>query len=275
MLLDTEIAIGIAKTPKKALQIAFSKLTSPLKIPEKGIERVIIKPSIYNPEYVGNTSPELIRALVEAFVSIAPISIVESDNPLRKTLEAFNAAGYTCLLGEIAELVDLSSEKVMDVELAGYAFKKKSLPSLLLNSLFFINAATLKLEPKISVVGAGIKNLFGLLPECDKSIYHKDIDNVLLDLLIAFRPDLTVIDLTEIVVGSREDGITRKGNGVILGIDPVAVDAYCIHLLGIDPLKVPYIRKAYDLGMGQAMPEKIRVCGTHYQIKKLHSLFKT
>ena len=38
---DTEIAVSVAKTPKKALQIALSKLTFPLKIPEKGIDEAL------------------------------------------------------------------------------------------------------------------------------------------------------------------------------------------------------------------------------------------
>jgi uncharacterized protein (DUF362 family) len=269
---DTEIAIGIAKSPKKALRIALSKLTSPLKTPHKGIDKVIIKPSIYNPKYVGNTSPKLTLALAETFCHIAPISVVESDNPIRTASEAFADAGYTALLNQIAELCNLSSAELIDIEMAGYAFKNKAMPSLLLSPHFLINAATVKLEPEICTVGGGIKNLFGLLPECDKSIYHKEIDDVLLDLLIAFRPDLTIIDLTEVVIGSRKDGIVRKINGVVLGIDPVAVDAYCCNLLDVNPLSVPHIKKACDLGLGQAMLDKIRVCGTQYQIEQLHRL---
>jgi uncharacterized protein (DUF362 family) len=274
MQLSSEIAIGVAKSQKKALRIALSKLTSPLNIPSKGIEKVIIKPSIYNPDYVGNTSPEITLALAETFSNIAPITVIESDNPLRTTSKAFAAAKYTSLLDHAAELCNLSSVELQDIEMAGFAFKNKAMPALLLRPHFLINAATVKLEPEICTIGGGIKNLFGLLPECDKSIYHQNIDNVLLDLLIAFRPDLTVIDLTELVIGSREDGVTRKINGIVLGVDPVAVDAYCSNLLGIDPLAVPHIRKAFEWGLGEAIPENIRVCGTQNQIEKLNELIR-
>jgi uncharacterized protein (DUF362 family) len=272
MHLTSEIAISVAKSPKKALHIALSKLTSPLIISRKDIEKIIIKPSIYNPEYVGNTSPELVLALAEFFNHVAPIFIVESDNPLRKTSKAFAATGYTNLLNHIAQLIDLTSTQLIDIEMAGHAFHNKAMPSLLLGSNFLINAATLKFEPDICVVGASIKNLFGLLPEFDKSIYHTNIDDVLLDLLITFRPDLTVIDLTDFVIGSRKDGISRKVNGVIIGTDPVAVDTYCINLLGVNPLSVPYIKKAFDLGLGQAMLDRIQVRGTENQIEKMHKI---
>ena len=116
---DTEIAISIAKTPKRALQIALSKLTTSLNIPEKGIDKVIIKPSIYNPEYVGNTNPDLIHAIAVAFSSIAPIAIVESDNPIRRTKHAFEKAGYTTRFNNIADLVDLSTEQGREAHICG------------------------------------------------------------------------------------------------------------------------------------------------------------
>jgi uncharacterized protein (DUF362 family) len=272
MKLDAEIAIAVAKNPRNALRIALSKLTSPLRITSNDIERIIIKPSIFNPELVGNTSPELALALADTFSHIAPIFVVESDNPKRTTTKAFEDAGYSKLLNHNAELYNLSTSELLDVEMAGHAFKRKAMPSILLSPHFLINAATVKLEPEICDVGGSIKNLFGLLPECDKSIYHKEIDSVLLDLLIAFRPDLTVIDFTELVIGSRNEGITRRVNGVVVGIDPVAVDAYCMNLLGVDPLTVPHIRKAYDLGLGQALSDKIRVRGTQHQVEQLSRL---
>jgi uncharacterized protein (DUF362 family) len=132
----------------------------------------------------------------------------------------------------------------------------------------------LKAEPKICTIGAGIKNLFGLLPELDKSIYHASIDSVLMDLLIAYKPNLTVIDLTDVVLGNRDDGQSKHVGGVVVGIDPVAVDAFCSNLLGIDPMKVEHLRAAHTLGMGEAIPDRITVRGTEHQIEELNQLFQ-
>ncbi|MHA1588231.1 MAG: DUF362 domain-containing protein, partial [Candidatus Thorarchaeota archaeon] len=124
-------------------------------------------------------------------------------------------------------------------------------------------------NPGVSVIGASMKNLFGLLPEIDKSVYHNRIDDALVDLLQAFRPDLTVIDLTEIAIGPREEGRVAKIGGVVVGTDPVAVDAVCCDLVGIDAFKVPYIVKAYELGLGEALIDRIMVRGTEYQKQKI------
>ena len=149
--------------------------------------------------------------------------------------------------------------------MSGYFFSEHEMPQSLAKTSFFINAATLKIEPEICGLGASIKNLFGLLPEKMKIQYHERITDVLLDLLITFRPNFTVVDLTELVIGNRKDGKTKHLGGVVIGFDPVAVDSYCANLFGIDPLSIPYLRRAHELGLGVALPERINVYGTAKQ----------
>ena len=128
--------------------------------------------------------------------------------------------------------------------------------------------ATVKKQGDI-VFGAGIKNLFGLLGRRDKNELHSRLNSILVDLLTMFRPTLSILDLTEVVIGDRKEKQTLPLSGVIVGTDPVAVDAYCAHLLGFDPLKIEYIKNAYDAGLGEALPERIQVLGTEHQIKKV------
>ena len=132
----------------------------------------------------------------------------------------------------------------------------------------------MKAEPEICKLGAGIKNLFGLLPELNKNVYHASIDSVLIDLLIAYRPNLTVIDLTDVVIGNREYGQSKHVGGVVVGTDPVAVDAFCSSLLGIDPMTIDYLRTAHTLGLGEALLDRIIIRGTIHQIEGLNQLFK-
>jgi uncharacterized protein (DUF362 family) len=120
-----------------------------------------------------------------------------------------------------------------------------------------------------------MKNLFGLLPEVDKSVYHNRIDDALVDLLQAFRPDLTVVDLTEITIGQREEGRVVKVGGVVVGTDPVAVDTFCCDLVGIDTFSVPYIVKAYELGLGEALIDRIKIRGTEHQKQKIYDNLKS
>ena len=270
----SEVAIAIRRTPRESLSEALSKLLAP-PTPKGPIDRVIIKPSIYSSHFAGNTSSALVGALIHLFKSIAPVLVVESDNPLRSAEDAFRQSSYHGLEGKTTTLVNLSKSDLAPVKMAGHLFRSKPMPTLLTGFRMLINAATIKVDPGTSVIGAGMKNLFGLLPEVDKSVYHNRIDDALVDLLQAFKPDLTVVDLTEIVIGRREEGQVAKVGGVVVGTDPVAVDAFCCNLVGIDAFNVPYIVKAYELGLGEALIDRIMVRGTEYQKQKLFDNLKT
>ncbi len=270
----SEVAIAIRRTPQESLSEALSKLLGP-PTPKGKIDRVIIKPSIYDPRFAGNTSSDLVGALIRLFKSIAPVLVVESDNPLRNAEDAFQQSSYHGLEGKTTTLVNLSKSDLAPVKMAGHLFESKLMPALLTGSRMLINAATLKVNPGVSVIGASMKNLFGLLPEVDKSVYHNRIDDALVDLLQTFRPDLTVVDLTEIAIGRREEGRVAKVGGVVVGTDPVAVDTVCCDLVGIDAFNVPYIVKAYELGLGEALIDRIMVRGTEYQKQKILDSLKS
>jgi uncharacterized protein (DUF362 family) len=93
-------------------------------------------------------------------------------------------------------------------------------------------------------------------------------------LLTIFRPHLTIVDLTSLVIGKRENGVTKEICTVIVGLDPVAVDSFCADLFGIDPMQIDYLRRAYELGLGEILLDRIRVSGTDNQKKRLFELCK-
>ncbi|MFW9833949.1 MAG: DUF362 domain-containing protein [Candidatus Thorarchaeota archaeon] len=269
----SEIAIGIKRSPREALQSALSKLNSPIS-PSKGDVHVVIKPSIYDPNLPGNTDVRMVKAIIQMFDSLGSVSIVESDNPLRTATDAFKQTGYADLETKHVELRNLSDDDLVPMTFPGHYFRNHKMPRILHENMFLINVGTFKVEPDICTVGAGIKNLFGLLPELEKNTYHDSIDGVLMDLLKTYRPDLTIIDLTEVVIGNREDRKTQSVGGVIVGTDPVAVDAFCASLIGIDPMQVDHLRIAHELGLGEALLDRIIVRGTRHQLEELNDFFK-
>jgi uncharacterized protein (DUF362 family) len=266
-----EVSVGLRRNPAEALDAALSRLATPIEIP-KNLEQVLIKPSIYDPTLVGNTHVEVVRAVINYFRELGPITIVESGNPIRSASEAFRETGYADLELSGVSLLDLSGVPVLPTKMPGHFFIEHDIPEPLRKRSFFINVPTVKIEPQICSIGAGIKNLFGLLPEVNKDIYHSHIHSVLLDLLTAFRPHLTVVDLTSIVIGDRTSGKTEDIGAIIVGCDPVAVDAFCSDLLGISPLDVPYLKQAYALKLGEILLDRIRISGTEHQKEKLFSL---
>ncbi|MFW9908761.1 MAG: DUF362 domain-containing protein [Candidatus Thorarchaeota archaeon] len=255
----------------EGLEAALSKLTAPLVFPER-MTRVLIKPSIYDPKLVGNTSVDVVRAVLGAFRGLSPATIIESDNPVRRTSDAFQQMGYNSLSSLDVSLVNLSELVTSLVNMPGYYFQSHNMPSILTESAFFINIPTVKIEPELCTIGAGIKNLFGLLPETDKRVYHERLDDVLLDLLSVYPPNLTVVDLTTLVIGKREEGVTREVGAIIVGLDPLAVDAFCADLFGFDPHEIDYLKRGYELGLGEILRDRIRVCATDEQKEKLFEL---
>ena len=269
----SEVAVAVKRSPAEALNTALSRFSEPI-LPPKNSKQVIIKPSIYDPSLPGNTDVQMVRAAVRMFKSLGPVKIVESDNPLRTTTEAFTKSGYNSLIQDNVELVNLSDVDMVPTSFSGHHFKDRRMPELLGSDGFLINIATLKAEPEICTIGAGIKNLFGLLPETDKSVYHTSIDSVLMDLLSNYTPNLIIIDLTQLVIGARENGQVKQVGGVVVGTDPVAVDSYCASLLGMDPVKINHLETAHKLGFGEVLLDLIRVSGTDHQIEELTKLCK-
>ncbi len=271
MEFTSEVAVGVKRSPAEALKTALSKLSVPIVLPTN-TERVIIKPSIYDPSIPGNTDVNMVRAVARMFKSLSPVKIVESDNPRRTTADAFSRSGYNALIEQDVELVNLTDLDMVPITFPGHYFKNRRMPNLFGPGGFLINVATLKAEPEICTIGAGIKNLFGLLPELEKSVYHSSIGSVLMDLLSIYRPHLSIIDLTQLVVGNRKDGRVKQVGGVVVGTDPVAVDAYCADLLGYDPLKISHLCAANKLGLGEILVDLIRVNGTEHQKQELARL---
>jgi uncharacterized protein (DUF362 family) len=95
-----------------------------------------------------------------------------------------------------------------------------------------------------------MKNLFGLMPGMyygwPKNVLHwAGIDEVIVDLTAAVRPQLAIVDG---IVGMEGDGPimgTPKLAGVlVVGRNLPAVDATCCRIMGINPHKIKYLAAA-------------------------------
>ncbi|MFZ0036977.1 MAG: DUF362 domain-containing protein, partial [Candidatus Acidiferrales bacterium] len=115
-------------------------------------------------------------------------------------------------------------------------------------------------------VTLSLKNMFGIVPgSCygwPKNILHwAGITNSILDINSAVRPHFAIVDG---IVGMEGNGPTQgspKPCGLlILGDDPVAVDATCARVMGLLPEKIDYLRSA-GLLLGHLREEKILQIG--------------
>lgn len=117
-----------------------------------------------------------------------------------------------------------------------------------------------------SVTTGAIKNAFGGLLKEVRHYGHEFIHEVLVDLLTMqyqIHPGIfAVMDGT--VCGDGAGPRTMRPvvkNYILASADQVAIDAIAARMMGFDPLEIPYLRMAAEMGYGVADPRDIEVIG--------------
>lgn len=130
-------------------------------------------------------------------------------------------------------------------------FKNQRIPKLLEDSHFFISLAKMKTHSLTGVTGI-LKNQFGCIVEKRKVKYHPFLDEVIADVNLAFKPDLSIIDGNIAMEGIAGPvwGSPRMERIFLAGEDPVAVDAFMAKLMGFNPKKIRHIKLAGALKIG-------------------------
>jgi uncharacterized protein (DUF362 family) len=95
-----------------------------------------------------------------------------------------------------------------------------------------------------------MKNLFGVVPGgvygWPKNVLHwAGIDETIADLHAVFPRAFTIVDGIIGMEGNGPiQGTAHAAGVVVAGADPVAVDATCCRIMGIDPARIGYLRLA-------------------------------
>jgi len=170
----------------------------------------------------------------------------------------------------------LSFTPLPDVEWQVFEFKSKLLK---LNDIFpegiqipkmFVGKNVLHL-PTVkthghSITTGAIKNSFGGLLKEVRHYAHKYMHEVLVDLMLMqkeLHPGIfAVMDGTVAGDGAGPRTMIPKVKNYILASgDSVAIDAIAAKMMGFDPMTIPYIRMATEMGLGMGDPKEIEVVG--------------
>jgi uncharacterized protein (DUF362 family) len=229
---------------------------------------VLLKPNLItlDPQGFTNTNAGVIAAARETFLHLGAAEILIGDGSgidrdAQGVLESMRLPEYAGPLSRI--FVDLNVDDVEKVMLKTRASRLKELylPKTLLRADFVVSMPKLKTHHWAGVT-LSLKNMFGVVPGAcygwPKNVLHwAGIDPSILDINAAVRPDFAIVDG---IVGMEGNGPiqgARKPAGVlIVGDDPVAVDATCTRVMGLLPEKVKHIAQAATL-LGHIDPEKI------------------
>lgn len=227
----------------------------------------IIKPNLctdVDVTGVATTNVKTVEALMKLVLKEdrnLQIRIVESDSESKYADDAFEKLGFKSLeerfvnAGFDVSLINLSQEPVEKVEWDGLYFKRPALPKILTKDGYFVSLAVAKTHSLTFVTGV-MKNLFGLLPRKDQSFYHPHINEVIFDLNRLIKPDLCVVDAVRGLEGVLS-GRTRRLNLVIVGRQPVAVDATMTRVMGFNPEKIRHLAMAEKYTLGTLHPKVV------------------
>ena len=228
---------------------------------------LIMKPNICT----GNDSSECANVKVEVIAAFIDeilkekdgieIRLVESDSGSKWADEAFQRYGYKDYVerksseGVDISLINLSKSPLIEFKFNGRYFKNPELPEPLKDVGTIVSVALPKTHSLTMVTGA-LKNLFGFLPRKNQSYYHPNIHEVILDLNNMFRSSLCLID-GRMGLEGVVDGNPRELGCVILGRNPVSVDAVMTRIMGFEAEKIRHIVEAEKIGLGTINPRVV------------------
>jgi uncharacterized protein (DUF362 family) len=240
-------------------------------LPVRG-KTVLLKPNLVGLDPLGvmNTHPAVIAATRESFLRLGASEVFIGDGPAmdRDTESILQSVKLKEFTGPLSHIFrDLNLDDVSRVPLPTRASRLRELflPRTVLGVDFLVSIAKFKTHHWAGVT-LSLKNMFGVVPGAcygwPKNVLHwAGIDNSILDINAVARPDFAIIDG---IVGMEGNGPiqgTPKATGVlILGNDPVAVDATACRVMGLKPDKVSYLAAAGTL-LGHLDPSKIHQVG--------------
>jgi uncharacterized protein (DUF362 family) len=230
--------------------------------------RVLLKPNLveYESGTMINTHPVVIAAAIEGFRRAGAREVVVGEGPghRRDTEYLLAASGLGDHLRELrVPFVDLNIDDVRPVTLKSRFMGREALflPVELLKSDVVVSMAKLKTHHWAGMTAA-MKNLFGLVPGSvygwPKNLLHfSGIDQSILDLNATVRPGFAIVDAVVAMEGDGPImGSPRRCGFLAMGADPVAVDATCARIMGLEPKRIPYLRDASRY-LGNAAADRI------------------
>ncbi len=219
------------------------------------------------------THPTVLRAVVEKVETLKPAGLVVGDNPglfnyganedsFQKTGLMEAAKGYYRNIGNDSKKVPFNR-----------AFSPVvSVSKAVLDADIIISLPKFKTHG-LTVMTGCIKNSYGFLPGAQKAMLHKASGNagrfheMLVDVFRLRVPDLFIVDAVVGMEGNGPASPDLRDIGLVLASDnAVALDAVIATMMGCEPSKLRFLRKAKEVGLGDYDLGTIEVIGELKQL---------
>jgi uncharacterized protein (DUF362 family) len=215
------------------------------------------------PEQGGNTHPDLVRACVLAAEANGASKVTLPENTCHPEKSTFKVSGVTeCLKGTKARLYRPAENDYRKVDIPkGKIAKSASVPKDILECDCLINMPVAKNHSGATLT-LSMKNWMGSIANEDRRAWHRDgLHQCIADFSTFIKPKLIIIDATRILLtkGPQGPGDLAHPHELILGTDPVAVDAYAATLFQKAPFDISHIQLAHEMGVGCGDLAKVKI----------------
>lgn len=224
-------------------------------------KRVLLKPNLveYSTKAAINTHPNVIAATADSLFRLGASEVIVGDGPghVRDSEMLLDECGLRSRLAEVGRIrfVDLNFDAVRSVTPRGgcTSFRELWLPETVLSADVVISMPKIKTHHWAGVT-LSLKNLFGCIPGnvygWPKNVLHwEGIDNSIAELAATIPVHYVIADGIVAMEGNGPlHGPSRHLGCLVFADDPVAADATCCRLMGIDPSRVHHLQMAAPLG---------------------------
>jgi uncharacterized protein (DUF362 family) len=219
-------------------------------------ETVLVKPNMAwdrTPEQGANTHPEVVAEVVRLCRAAGARRVIVAENTIHDAQRVAARSGIaTAVAAAGGELVLQGASGFEWTALGGSILASWEVLSVLFQADRLINLPVVK-HHSLSHLTCGIKNHMGLIGG-SRGRLHQEIHPAIVDLAAAFRPTLTIVDATRVMMrngptGGRLEDVAIV-DAVAAGSDPVACDAWAARQLGVDPAEVGHVVLAEGRGLG-------------------------
>jgi len=249
------IAVARNEDHGRALCSALDAVGGIKRFVKKG-ERVLLKPNAAwdrVPEQGVNTNPNVIGEMVRQCRLAGASEVFVTDYGASDPRKVFRRSG----IREAVEknggqmLITRNQDFLID-DLKGKLISEWPVLKYVFNVDRFINMPIAK-HHDLALGSASMKNFFGAIGGI-RDGFHDHLDQAIVDLASYFKPTLTVVDATRVLLrrgpaGGSFDDVGRF-DSVICSIDQVAADSRACEFLGKSGELISHVQLAAEQGLG-------------------------
>jgi uncharacterized protein (DUF362 family)/Pyruvate/2-oxoacid:ferredoxin oxidoreductase delta subunit len=223
------------------------------------------------------THSEVVRAVIRAARDAGAIEVLVGDSPAGRNTAAsargvFEASGIAQVCAEEGVETVLLDEDVTRVRVAdGKLYTSFNLGRRAVEADVLICMPKLKTHGFMMYTG-GVKNLFGCIPGLEKAQFHlkvpdrDDFAEMLVDLYLACRPALTIMDAVIAMEGDGPaGGAARHMGALVASTSAPALDVVASAMAGFRPGDVYTNKAAARRGLTPLDPDDIDVLGDDWR----------